>query len=138
MGQEGRGLSRPIASYETHSPFHGSASRCCLDGQQHGRAPRPQRSLHQFPQPEPAAVGKLLAADPLEGFLHPTSHEHAGTITATGITDAGRADGTQSLTVDRGTQSGHVVTVLIGPKAYVRVRTTLVSRSSASMLWRRT
>ncbi len=72
--------------------------------------------------PSPSQLlSAALAAIRSKAAVELTSHEHAGTITATGITDAGRADGTQSLTVDRGTQSGHVITVLIGPKAYVRV-----------------
>jgi len=65
-------------------------------------------------------LSAALAATRSEAAVELTSREHAGTITATGVTEAGKTDGTQSITVDRGAQSGHVVAVLVGPKAYVR------------------
>jgi hypothetical protein len=65
-------------------------------------------------------LSEALAAARSEAAVELTSHEHAGTITATGITEAGRTDGTQSITVHRGAKSGHFVTVLIGTKAYLR------------------
>jgi hypothetical protein len=66
-----------------------------------------------------AVLATALAAARSEAAVDWTSHQHAGAYTATVVTEAGRRDGLQTITIGKGAQSGRVSAVLIGPKAYV-------------------
>lgn len=71
--------------------------------------------------PSPSQLlSTVLAATRSETAVEWTSKVQQGGITATLVTEAGRADGVESITFDKGAQSGHVVAVLVGKEAYVR------------------
>jgi len=60
-----------------------------------------------------------IAAAKTESAVHWVSHVRSRSYSISLVTTAGMADGTQSMTVRSGSQTGHVSAILIGPVAYV-------------------